>query len=98
MDKHPAKVVLLTECSMSDNVAAMAPESDFIRPCNLCPHMKRITLEGIYDALKEMKHEVRIPEDVRIRAKRAIDRMLDLPQEKPRAFEVGQPETAVVLV
>ncbi len=98
VEKRPAKVVLLTECSMSDNVAAAAPDVDFIRPCNLCPHMKRITLEGIYDALVEMKHEVTIPEDVRVRAKRAIDRMLALPKEKPRAFETGRPEVAVELV
>jgi quinolinate synthase len=97
-EKRPAKVVLLTECSMSDNVAATAPGTDFIRPCNLCPHMKRITLEGIYDALKEMKHEVSIPEDVRIRAKRAIDRMLALPKEKPRSFATGRPEAMVELV
>lgn len=98
LEKHPAKVVLLTECSMSDNVAAAAPDVDFVRPCNLCPHMKRITLEGIYDALVEMKHEVTIPEDVRVRAKQAIQRMLDLPKEKPRAFKVGMPETAVELI
>ncbi|MBL8542273.1 MAG: quinolinate synthase NadA [Hyphomonadaceae bacterium] len=98
LEKRPAKVVLLTECSMSDNVAAAAPEVDFVRPCNLCPHMKRITLEGIYDALVEMKHEVTIPEDVRVRAKQAIQRMLDLPKEKPRAFKVGMPETAVELI
>jgi quinolinate synthase len=97
-DKRPAKVVLLTECSMSDNIAAAAPELDFIRPCNLCPHMKRITLEAIYDALVEMKHEVIIPEDVRVRAKLAIDRMLDLPKEKPRAFETGRAAVAVELV
>jgi quinolinate synthase len=93
--KHPTKVVLLTECSMSDNVAASAPDTDFIRPCNLCPHMKRITLEGIYDALKDMKHEVVIPEDVRVRAKLAIDRMLALPKEKPRAFATGRQPVAV---
>jgi quinolinate synthase len=98
VDKRPAKVVLLTECSMSDNVAAAAPGTDFVRPCNLCPHMKRITLEGIYDALAEMKHEVTIPEDVRLRAKLAIQRMLDLPKEKPRAFDVGRPEAPVELV
>ena len=97
-EKHPAKVVLLTECSMSDNVAAAAPDVDFIRPCNLCPHMKRITLEGIYDALKEMKHEVVIPEDVRLRAKQAIGRMLALPKEKPRAFETGRQAAAVEMV
>jgi quinolinate synthase len=98
VEKRPAKVVLLTECSMSDNVAAIAPDVDFVRPCNLCPHMKRITLEGIYDALANMQHEVIIPEDVRVRAKRAIDAMLALPKEKPRAFEVGRPEVAVELV
>jgi quinolinate synthase len=98
MEKRPGKVVLLTECSMSDNVAAAAPDVDFVRPCNLCPHMKRITLEGIYDALANIQHEVVIPEDVRVRAKQAIQRMLDLPKEKPRAFETGRPPAAVELV
>lgn len=98
VEKRPAKVVLLTECSMSDNVASAAPDVDFIRPCNLCPHMKRITLEGIYDALADMKHEVTIPEAVRTRAKLAIQRMLDLPKEKPRAFETGRPPAQVELV
>jgi quinolinate synthase len=98
LEKRPGKVVLLTECSMSDNVAAVAPDVDFVRPCNLCPHMKRITLAGIYDALAEMKHEVVIPEDVRVRAKRAIQRMLDLPKEKPRAFETHRAPVAVELV
>jgi quinolinate synthase len=98
VEKRPAKVVLLTECSMSDNVAQAAPDVDFVRPCNLCPHMKRITLEGIYDALAEMKHEVTIPQDVRIRAKLAIQRMLDLPKEKPRAFATGRAPVAVELV
>jgi quinolinate synthase len=98
MEKRPGKVVLLTECSMSDNVAAAAPDVDFVRPCNLCPHMKRITLEGIYDALANIQHEVVIPEDVRVRAKQAIQRMLDLPKEKPRAFETGRPPAVVELV
>ena len=98
IEKRPAKVVLLTECSMSDNVASAAPGTDFVRPCNLCPHMKRITLEGIYDALANMQHEVTIPEDVRVRAKLAIQRMLDLPKEKPRAFETGRAEVPVELV
>jgi quinolinate synthase len=98
--KHqPGKVLLLTECSMSDNVAAASPKTDFIRPCNLCPHMKRISLANIYDALLEMKHRVEIPEDVRVRAKQAIDRMLALPKtETPLDFEVGLPEAAVELV
>jgi quinolinate synthase len=97
--KRPGKVVLLTECSMSDNVAAAAPDVEMIRPCNLCPHMKRITLESIYDALTEMKHEVLIDEDVRVRAKRAIDAMLALPKPPtPRAFETGRAPVAVELV
>lgn len=98
VEKRPGKVVLLTECSMSDNVAAAAPDVDFIRPCNLCPHMKRISLENIYDALAEMKHEVIIPEDVRMRAKAAIQAMLDLPKEKPRAFKTGLAPVEVELV
>ncbi len=61
--------------------------------------MKRITLENIYDALVEMKHEVTIPEDVRVRAKRAIGRMLALPKPAtPRFFETHRPEVAVELV
>jgi quinolinate synthase len=98
LERRPGKVVLLTECSMSDNVAAVAPDVDFVRPCNLCPHMKRISLEGIYDALVNMQHEVTIPEDVRVRAKRAIQLMLDLPKEKPRAFETGRAPAAVELI
>ena len=56
--KRPPRVVLLTECSMSDNVAADYPDLEFIRPCNLCPHMKRITLGNIRHALETMRHEV----------------------------------------
>jgi len=84
------KVVLLTECSMSDNVAADNPGVEFVKPCNLCPHMKRISLENIYDALVSMKHEVLVPEDIRIRARAAIDAMLALgaPAKSPR-FRVG---------
>jgi quinolinate synthase len=52
--KRPARVVLLTECSMSDNVALQYPDLDFVRPCNLCPHMKRITLPKIRRALETM--------------------------------------------
>jgi quinolinate synthase len=98
--KHnPRKVVLLTECSMSDNVAQAAPTTEFVRPCNLCPHMKRITLEAIYDALVEMKHEVTIPEDVRVRAKAAIDAMLALPKtDKPLDFQTGLAAADVEIV
>lgn len=89
-EKRPSKVVLLTECSMSDNVAAENPGVNFIRPCNLCPHMKRITLENIYDCLVTGTHEVTIPEDVRVRAKQALDAMLALPKmERPLDFVTG---------
>lgn len=89
-EESPNKVVLLTECSMSDNVASANPDVNFIRPCNLCPHMKRITLENILDCLRNNEFEVLIPEDVRIRAKAALDAMLALPkQSRPLAFETG---------
>lgn len=89
-EESPNKVVLLTECSMSDNVAAANPDVNFIRPCNLCPHMKRITLENIYDCLVTGKHEVLIPEDVRVRAKASLDAMMALPKmTRPLAFETG---------
>jgi quinolinate synthase len=74
---RPARVVMVTECSMSDNVAVEYPEVEFIRPCNLCPHMKRITLPKIVSALEWMQHEVEIPEAVAGRARRAVERMLE---------------------
>ena len=98
--KHnPKKVVLLTECSMSDNVAQASPMTDFVRPCNLCPHMKRITLEAIYDALVNMQHEVVAPDDIRVRAKKAIDAMLALPKAtKSLDFKVGRPLADVTVL
>lgn len=73
---HPARVLLLTECSMSDNVAILHPEIEFVRPCNLCPHMKRITLGNIRQALEEMRYEVTIDNAVAERARQAVERML----------------------
>jgi quinolinate synthase len=70
---------MVTECSMSDNVAAEAPETEILRPCNLCPHMKRITLANIRDSLAEMKHEVIVDPDVAARARVAVERMLEVP-------------------
>ena len=72
----PPKVMLLTECSMSDNVAVHHPELEFVRPCNLCPHMKRITLSNIRHSLETMTHEVTIDPSVAVRARRAVERML----------------------
>jgi quinolinate synthase len=74
--KRPARVVLLTECSMSDNVAIQYPDLEFIRPCNLCPHMKTITLGNIRRALETMQHQVTIPESIAVRARLAVERML----------------------
>ncbi|HEV2161178.1 MAG TPA: quinolinate synthase NadA [Stellaceae bacterium] len=74
--RHPARVVLLTECSMSDNVALEHPETSFVRPCNLCPHMKRITLSNIRQALETLTHEVTIDPVVAAPARRAVERML----------------------
>jgi quinolinate synthase len=74
--KKPARVVMVTECSMSDNVAVWHPEIEFVRPCNLCPHMKKITLSNIRQALETMTHEVRIDPAVAMGARRAVERML----------------------
>jgi quinolinate synthase len=79
-DHRPRKVLLVTECSMSDNVAVETPGVEFVRPCNLCPHMKRITLPKILDSLLYMKDEVRIDPAVADRARRAVERMINLHQ------------------
>jgi quinolinate synthase len=74
----PERVVMVTECSMSDNVAVENPQTQFIRPCNLCPHMKRITLNGILHSLQTMTHEVIVDPVIAARAKAPIDRMLSV--------------------
>ena len=74
--KKPARVVLITECSMADNVSVHHPDVQFVRPCNLCPHMKRITLANIRSALEEMRYEVTIDPAVAGRARLAVERML----------------------
>jgi quinolinate synthase len=73
---RPARVVLVTECSMSDNVAVHFPHTEFVRPCNLCPHMKRITLPKILASLERMEHRVLVDPAVGKRARRAVERML----------------------
>jgi len=77
-DKKPAKALLVTECSMASNIAAETPGIDFIRPCNLCPHMKRITLPKILDSLVELKDEVTVDPLVADRARAAVERMVNL--------------------
>ncbi len=77
-DKRPRKVILVTECSMSSNVAAESPDVEFVRPCNLCPHMKRISLEAIYESLLKMQFEVTVDPAVAVKARRAVERMVNL--------------------
>ena len=75
-EKQPSKVLMVTECSMSDNVSIENPNVEFVRPCNLCPHMKRITLPGILQSLMLNTYEVKIPYDIMRKAKRPIERMV----------------------
>ena len=89
MTRKPKRVVLITECSMADNVACDAPDVEFVRPCNLCPHMKRITLENIYEALLHGRHEVTVDAGVAKRARLAVQRMVDLPPPaKPARYDL----------
>jgi len=75
--RRPKRVLMVTECSMSDNVAADMTDVEFIRPCNLCPHMKRITLANIYESLEELEPRVEIDPLVAEKARRAVERMLE---------------------
>lgn len=83
-DNRPKRVVMVTECSMSDNVAAQLPDVDFVRPCNLCPHMKRITLPKILHSLQTMTHEVLVDPTVAERARQAVENMLKVGPPKVR--------------
>jgi len=74
---RPRRVLMVTECSMSDNVAADIPDVEFIRPCNLCPHMKRITLANICESLETLQPRVEIDPAIAARARRAVERMLE---------------------
>jgi quinolinate synthase len=78
MTNRPKKALLVTECSMASNVAAEAPDVEFVRPCNLCPHMKRISLEAIYDSLLYNQYEVTVDPVVAEKARRAVERMVNL--------------------
>jgi quinolinate synthase len=74
--EKPARVALITECSLADNLRVQFPAIEFIKPCNLCPHMQRITLQNIYACLRDLKHEVDVPADIAARARAALARML----------------------
>src|SRR5690606_21977597 len=79
LQRHrPARAVLITECSMADNVCSAFPETEFVRPCNLCPHMQRITLRNIHECLEKLTPQIDVPHEVGIDARRSVQRMLDL--------------------
>jgi len=75
---RPRRVVMVTECSMADNVQAELPDVEFVRPCNLCPHMKRITLPKILDSLVYLKEEVVIDPVIAAKARRSVEAMVNL--------------------
>lgn len=76
-DHRPEKVIMVTECSMASNVAAEVPEVNFVKPCNLCPHMKRITLSNILTCLLNMEEEVLIDPAMAERARNSVERMIN---------------------
>lgn len=76
----PQKVVMVTECSMADNVRINLPETEFIKPCTLCPHMQQITLEKILESLRKEQFEVIIPEELAKRARASVERMIQIPR------------------
>lgn len=73
---RPEQIVMITECSMSDNVAVEYPDVDFIRPCNICPHMKKITLPKILNSLRNLEYRVEIDPEIAARARSSVERML----------------------
>ena len=75
---QPKKVLLVTECSMSDNVQVENPNVQFIRPCNLCPHMKRISLNKIFDCLKNESNEIKISHNIAAMARKSVQRMAEI--------------------
>jgi quinolinate synthase len=77
-EKHPRRLVMITECSMADNVRAELPGIDMVQPCNLCPHMKRITLANILESLLYLREEVMVDPEIAARARRSVERMINL--------------------
>ncbi len=74
----PERVILVTECSMSDNIRTALPEVKFLQPCRLCPHMKRITLPKILNSLLKITEEVTVPPHIAHRARQSVERMIAL--------------------
>ena len=77
-EKQPKKVLLVTECSMSDNIQIENPNVEFVKPCNLCPYMKKITLKKIFDCLKNETNEIKIGDNIAARARRSVQRMAEI--------------------
>jgi len=77
-DNHPKRLVMITECSMADNLRAELPDVEMVQPCNLCPHMKRITLAKILESLVYMREEVTVDPAIAARARRSVERMINL--------------------
>jgi quinolinate synthase len=77
-EQRPKRLVMITECSMADNVRAELPDVEMLRPCNLCPHMKRITLANILDSLLTLREEVTINPAVAVKARQSVERMINL--------------------
>ena len=77
-DRHPKRLVMITECSMADNLRAELPDVEIVQPCNLCPHMKRITLATILESLVYLREEVTVDPAIAQRARRSVERMINL--------------------
>ena len=77
-ENQPEKVMMVTECSMSDNVQVDNPNVKFIKPCNLCPHMKRITLPKILDCLKNETNEILMSKEIIEKARKSVERMTEI--------------------
>jgi len=77
-DRRPKRLVMITECSMADNLRAELPDVEIAQPCNLCPHMKRITLPKILESLLYLREEVTVDPAIAARARRSVERMINL--------------------
>jgi quinolinate synthase len=77
-ENQPKKVLLVTECSMSDNIQIENPKVDFVKPCNLCPYMKKITLKKILECLEKENNEIKIGNNIATRARKSVQRMADI--------------------
>lgn len=77
-DNQPERVMMVTECSMSDNIAVENPKVNFVRPCNLCPHMKQITLPKVLEAMVLNRTEIIVDPEIADKARAAVERMIEL--------------------